>query len=398
MEWINRFIPYCVGLGCLAVWLWLLVGLLKEKRFRDWLLPNPNVASMQRKKDISGLVEALTHSSPRIRQEARRSLTAVGQQVTLPVLELLNRPKITYETIEAGKRILIDIGEIGPLLDILPNWDYRGQAHQSVIDVLAEIGDETAVPPLTAMFKQPDPRVRKSTKRALQRLASLNTWQILLVHDDARIRTFAARQLCEYEDEQVIPSLLRALSDEFAGVQVFVLLALGQYDDARIGPAVGKLLKSSDLDEVVRQTAVLVIARSFQTEADATHHTNADEDKRPECADCRKRFNWREAYWQTETPGARDRAGYTYFFRVFCPYCGAIVCDDGASYWVWYGDNAWVNVRNELPPVIVPDAEWISDEDWPSYWNWWPLKKKVPRDDLVPYNDERLKLPLSRKS
>ncbi len=393
MEWISRFFLFCSGLCCLGLILWLLVGLLSEKKFWDWLLPNPKIDALQRKNDIEGLVKALSHSSDQVRQEAVQALTAVGQPAIPFVLNMLNQPKINYVAIKAGETVLIQIGETGPLLAILPDWDYRGRAHQSVIDVLAAIGDDTAVPFLIPLFKQPDVRVRQAVHKALAVLGSLALWQQLLYHEDARVRTIAARRFTEdheFQEQQIVPMLLQVLNDEFAGVQVYALNALRRFDeneDAR--SAIVALLQKPALDEVVRETAVLALRQIFEVEIDFTPKYSFS-DNRPQCAACRHRFPWTDAYWQNWTPGSRDSAGYEYFNRVFCPYCGLIVCDDGAVEWEWYGDNAWVNLRNELPPVMVYDVEWISDEDWPHYWARWPLKKKVPREDLVPFNEEIL--------
>lgn len=358
-------------------------------------MPKPKIDALQRKNDIEGLVKALAHSNEQVRQEAVQALTAVGQPAIPFVLNMLNRPKIEFTAVKAGETVLRQIGEIGPLLAILPDWDYLGQAHQSVVDVLSAIGDDTAVPFLIPLFKQPDVQVRRAVKKALTVLGSVALWQQLLFHEDARVRTFAARQFMENQDYQaqhLVPHLLLALNDEFAGVLVYVLNALRRFDDNEDAKsAIAALLQKPDLDDVVRETAVLALRQIFEVEIDFTP-AYSFADKRPQCAACRQRFQWTEAYWQNRTPGARDSAGYEYFNRVFCPHCGLIVCDDGSVEWEWYGDNAWVNLRNELPPVMVYDVEWISDEDWPRYWAWWPLKKTVPREELVPFNEEILSL------
>jgi hypothetical protein len=118
-----------------------------------------------------------------------------------------------------------------------------------------------------------------------------------------------------------------------------------------------------------------------------------------QCANCRNTFVWRQAYWQSNTPGSRDDAGYDYVSRAFCPLCGSIVCEGiGSSYWKWYGDNQLLNANNPLPPTLPPDLEWVPDdksgeefmEEFHRKWG----KRRLPKELQVPVSQQRLDLSL----
>lgn len=118
-----------------------------------------------------------------------------------------------------------------------------------------------------------------------------------------------------------------------------------------------------------------------------------------QCANCRKTFIWRQAYWQSNTPGSRDDAGYDYVSRAFCPLCGSIVCEGiGPSYWKWYGDNQLLNANNPLPPTLPPDLEWLPDdksgeefmEEFHRKWG----KRRLPKELQMPVSQQRLDLSL----
>ena len=101
------------------------------------------------------------------------------------------------------------------------------------------------------------------------------------------------------------------------------------------------------------------------------------------CGVCGQSFPWSTAYWQNQTPGARDSAGYTYIARAFCPHCGMLVCDGPGSSWRWYGAHATVNDAAALPIALPYDPEMVTEVVWQSTFGWW-IDRHLPRDALVP--------------
>lgn len=75
------------------------------------------------------------------------------------------------------------------------------------------------------------------------------------------------------------------------------------------------------------------------------------------CAECAKEFDWNTAYNQRDTPGTHNitKKG-NWWPRVFCPYCGFLIAERGIDKnqeWMWYKQNAEVNVDRDLPHSAI---------------------------------------------
>lgn len=116
-----------------------------------------------------------------------------------------------------------------------------------------------------------------------------------------------------------------------------------------------------------------------------------------QCAACQASFFWDQIYWQSRTPGSKDPAGNDYISRVFCPHCGAIVCEGiGAGSWAWVGDNQPINRDKAFPPTLPPDLEWIPDDErgerFMEAFHDAFGKRQLPRALWVPASQQRLDL------
>lgn len=76
---------------------------------------------------------------------------------------------------------------------------------------------------------------------------------------------------------------------------------------------------------------------------------------KPQCAQCRREFEWNHVYTQERTPGFFNVRVGEWLPRAFCPHCGALAFqgnmdrDTIQDGYKWCGDNADVNEGCPLP-------------------------------------------------
>jgi HEAT repeat protein len=139
--------------------------------------------------------------------------------------------------------------------------DASPQVRAAVVVSLAERGDESAVPILSALLaRDKDQFVRKATAYALERFHGDERTTALagaLRDKDAEVRAAAAISLGDHADAGAIAPLASALSDKNAFVRGRAARALGVNGRAAVQtvPALITLLAKDEDNEVKRQAA-----------------------------------------------------------------------------------------------------------------------------------------------
>jgi HEAT repeat protein len=192
------------------------------------ILPCLNVQRMKEKKDVRGLIRALTNDDINIQYNATEALGEIGDPVAVTALiHALTGDRysaIRWKAAEALARI----GEpaVVPLIQELGNRndDVRWKAAIA----LGDTGDPRAVVPLVRLLGDSDPYVRGRAAYALSAIGQPAVSELVRVLDqgttDARPSAVAA--LGRINDPRAIAPLVRALSDGDERVRSEALVAL----------------------------------------------------------------------------------------------------------------------------------------------------------------------------
>ena len=179
------------------------------------ILPYSNVRRMKEKKDVRGLIRAMTSDDINLQYNATEALGEIGDPVAVAALiHALTGDRysaIRWKAAEALARI----GEpaVVPLISELGNQndDVRWKAAIA----LGDIGDRRAVVPLAGLLGDTDPYVRGRAAYALSAIGQPAVSELIRVLDkgtaDARPSAIAA--LARINDPRAIAPLVRALSD-----------------------------------------------------------------------------------------------------------------------------------------------------------------------------------------
>lgn len=216
-------------------------------------------------KDPAPIVRALLAAALDIRTELRVSAletlplvvaSAPGDEaLRAEVVDLLVRAfgdgisRVRLAAVNALAR-LNPSGTTVILCDRLQDFDTGVKQRAAV--VLGELGDPSALFPLSWAAADANPEVRQAAVQALGRLGdprALPTLRIAITDGSAVVRLRAAEALGAVGGEGAVDALLPALADPDARVLQAAVLSLGRLGDARaVGPLVS-LIASSRLDE-----------------------------------------------------------------------------------------------------------------------------------------------------
>jgi HEAT repeat protein len=147
--------------------------------------------------------------------------------------------------------------------------DNKSKARSRAIEVLVELGDHRAAPPLIAVLKDRDAGVRAKAAWALGKFGDARAVDSLIValgDRSKRVRSRAADVLARLEDTRAVPPLMAALGDDpIAGVRSKAAWALGMLGDAQaVEPLIAAL---EDRDSSVRSKAKGALRRIGADEA-----------------------------------------------------------------------------------------------------------------------------------
>ena len=217
------------------------------------ILPYSNVRRMKEKKDVRGLIRAMTSDDINLQYNATEALGEIGDPAAVAALiHALTSDRysaIRWKAAEALARI----GEpaVVPLINELGNQndDVRWKAAIA----LGDIGDQRAVVPLAGLLGDTDPYVRGRAAYALSAIGQPAVPELIRVLDkgttDSRPSAIAA--LARINDPRAIAPLVRALSDGDERVRSEALEALERAEtqvldrflrilnDAGVGPGTG---------------------------------------------------------------------------------------------------------------------------------------------------------------
>lgn len=137
-----------------------------------WMLGPPNIAKLQEKHDIAGLVKALDY--PKDPAICRSAAKALGQLRDTHALKPL-MSKLTHEDEEMRGVAIVALGTIGdpsiiePIMAALK--DEAVSVRKAAIHVLAQVGDGQVVKPIVALFNPEDGELYDTTFKALVQIA-----------------------------------------------------------------------------------------------------------------------------------------------------------------------------------------------------------------------------------
>jgi HEAT repeat protein len=185
---------------------------IKHSKGRRWMvnffsLFKPNVARLQRKRDVTSLIAALVHEDPRIRRAALSALGEIGDVCAVePLIQRLSRR--TKWTMDLARSDATALGRIGdtralePLIAALKDPD--AELRQAAAEALGIIGDARAVESLLAVLSyssnalgRDEARVSKSALSAIRAIGKPGVEFLLsaLKNPDSRMRLAAATAL-----------------------------------------------------------------------------------------------------------------------------------------------------------------------------------------------------------
>ncbi|MEJ5185587.1 MAG: HEAT repeat domain-containing protein, partial [Candidatus Geothermincolales bacterium] len=208
---------------------------------------------------VKALVEALRDDHEDVRWAAAWSLGEIGKPAVRPLVQALKdeegevRWKAAWALEKMGRQVL------DSLLDAFAVEE--GEAKSKIAMVLGSIGDVRAVRPLVQALGDLDESVRFGARWALQKLGGAvvrSLVKTLEEEDDPQARADAAVALGVIGDSSAVPSLVAALSDHDERVREAAERALVEIGDKKAIPSLESLLKTSD--ERVREHAHRVLA------------------------------------------------------------------------------------------------------------------------------------------
>ncbi len=199
----------------------------------------PDVNTLEKNKDVEGLIRALDNDDYLIRKEAARSLKKVGDsRAIVPLIQSLK-----YEKWQSDNPIL-------------------GTVREFAAEALGKIGDGRAVKPLIyAMKEDDDLEVRWKSAWALGEIGDLSAVDALieaLKSDSWNVRESAAQSLGKLRTLEGVDPLIVALEDKEWRVRKNTVVALGKIGDERAIKPLLNLLSDEDSD--VRRKTIDVLA------------------------------------------------------------------------------------------------------------------------------------------
>lgn len=182
---------------------------------------------------------------PETARLAAQALVAIGMPAFEPLCRLI--PALSPPARERLIPILVELNPqeaLEPLVNILFTADVDFLIKAAVTGLL-QLKNPAAIPPLIDFISDERHACRPFALRALQGSPepAVKALLVRLLEDrDVQIRRAAAEALAASFDLTLIEPLLHALEDGDPEVQLFVLQALGNYQDPRIFPHLFQLL------------------------------------------------------------------------------------------------------------------------------------------------------------
>jgi HEAT repeat protein len=136
-----------------------------------FLFGPPNVAKLKEKRDVNGMIKALSYKDAPVREAAAEALGAMGDaRAVEPLIQALQDEKANV--LMAVARSLGKLGDrraVEPLSAALVNRHDLWESHPVIAEVLGEFGDPRAVDALIAQLNEWS-KVRRAAAVALRTL------------------------------------------------------------------------------------------------------------------------------------------------------------------------------------------------------------------------------------
>jgi len=199
----------------------------------------PNIRKLEEKRDVDGLIKALSHSDARTRRKAAEALGNLGDvRAVEPLIAVLEEE--AWEVREAAASALQkvrDPGAVGPLVAALRS---RGHVNRFVevamLEALGEFCDPRLAPEFAHYVHLGDLQVREIARRALRNIGDAATGPLIAAlreDEGSGTRCAAARALVLLGVQQAVDGLVNALQDESHFVRAEAASGLEQLGDAR---------------------------------------------------------------------------------------------------------------------------------------------------------------------
>jgi len=172
----------------------------------------PNVNKMQKKKNVRGLIKALSYKDEQVRHKAAYALGSLGDARAASALLAALPDKSTFGSVAYALAKLKEPRLFDLLLPALNDDTLCSEA----ADALGILGDLRAVEPLIGLLKRQDTETRQSAVVALSNLHdphSAGALREALNDADGHVRATAIDGLCELPDRLDKETLVRLLHD-----------------------------------------------------------------------------------------------------------------------------------------------------------------------------------------
>ncbi|MGH3442222.1 MAG: HEAT repeat domain-containing protein, partial [Nitriliruptorales bacterium] len=197
-------------------------------------------------------------ADPAERVAGLSALASVGESEVLDqLLASLTDPSVEVR-LEALRALAAESGafSVGPLVAVLRDAEPRVRA--AAIDVIADVEDEEALPHLLTALDDPSEAVRNRTRKALGRMRSPATVELLLGAIERPAHRAVAVEALGELGEVATPHLLRALTDSEGEIRTAIRDAL-----LRSG-IVERMLRELENPRPARRKAALGVFRAIR--------------------------------------------------------------------------------------------------------------------------------------
>jgi hypothetical protein len=211
----------------------------------------PDIGALKKKRDLPGLIRALSCRDPDVQSDAVHALGDIGPEAVGPLVLALKRKNRNLRLGAIGALAEIqDPGAVSALEDMMkdPGSEVRWQAAIA----LGEINSHHAIEPLLQGLEDPDKYVRYGSAISLVKNGyqpsgeSEWAWYYAAMQDWDRLKTM---------ESSALAPLYNLLRDTDSDVRVHAVQVLGDIGDREAGPALIRSL--GDADRQVRWEAAL---------------------------------------------------------------------------------------------------------------------------------------------